>query len=305
VILRRSPAQSADAGSLPSVLALTMVRDEGAMLSRWVDHYAAQLGADRLLVLDDNSSDGSTDDLPCPVVRLPATLRKPFEAARMGIVSGVAAGLLDAFDAVCFTDADELLVADPARHAGLRELVAARRQADVIGAIGLNVIHHLAEEAPLDPGRPVSEQRRLAKFLPLMCKPAVKRVPAAWAHASHAVTQPYEVDPDLYMFHLKFADRDALRAVADHRRRMVELDGRAESTSWRFGGDDMVALLDEVNRALELQPEIVPFSPPLRRLRRVVERQPNGIYKATGLGQVPAMQKLPVVSIPERFVGTF
>ncbi len=304
MILRRKPAATAD-GGLPELLVLTMVRDEGPMLARWVAHYAAQVGAERLLVVDDNSADGATDDLPCPVVRLPATLRKPFEAARMGIASGIAAGLLDAFDAVAFTDADELLVADPERHAGLRELLAARPEADILGALGMNVVHHLAEEGPLDPDRPVSEQRRLAKFLPLMCKPAVKRVPAAWAHASHAVTQPYEVDPDLYMFHLKFADRDHLRAVADHRRRMVEMDGRAESTSWRFGGDDMVALLDEVNQALADQPEIATFTPPLRRLRRVVERQPNGIYKATGLGQVPAMQKLPAVRIPERFVGTF
>jgi hypothetical protein len=303
VILRRRSAASGD--GLPELLVLTMVRDEGAMLRRWVSHYAGQVGADRLLVVDDNSTDGSTDDLPCPVVRLPATLRKPFEAARMGIASGIAAGLLDAFDAVAFTDADELLVADPARHAGLRELLAARPKADILGVLGLNVIHHLTREGPLDPDRPVSEQRRLAKFLPLMCKPAVKRVPAAWAHASHAVTEPYEVDPDLYMFHLKFADRDHLREVADHRRRMVQMDGRAESTSWRFGGDDMVALLDEVNRALARQPDIAPFTPPLRRLRRVVERQPNGIYKATGMGQVPAMQKLPAVAIPERFAGTF
>jgi hypothetical protein len=57
--------------SLPHVAVITMARDEGTMLRRWVEHYSREVGAENLVVVDDNSSDGSTDDLPCPVLRIP------------------------------------------------------------------------------------------------------------------------------------------------------------------------------------------------------------------------------------------
>ena len=56
---------------LPHVAVITMARDEGTMLRRWVDHYSREVGVDNLVVVDDNSSDGSTDDLPCTVLRIP------------------------------------------------------------------------------------------------------------------------------------------------------------------------------------------------------------------------------------------
>lgn len=55
----------------PRVVVITMVRDEAAMLSRWVDYYGREVGLGNLVVLDDNSVDGSTTGLACPVYRLP------------------------------------------------------------------------------------------------------------------------------------------------------------------------------------------------------------------------------------------
>ena len=50
-------------------------------------------GPDALVVLDDNSKDGSTDDLPCSVIRIPEVTKKRFfERSRMKMASGVAAG---------------------------------------------------------------------------------------------------------------------------------------------------------------------------------------------------------------------
>jgi len=280
-----------------------MVRDEARMLPRWLDHYGRQVGVENLVVLDDNSTDGSTEGLPCTVIHLPPLTKKEFEPARMGLVSGIAAGLLEGYDAVLFTDADEFLVADPKKYAGLRELLADRPGVPVLGAINLNLVHDVAREPALDDSRPVFEQRRLAKFMPLMCKPAVKRIPAPWAHASHGIFAPYAVDRDLYMFHLKFADRELLRAAAEHRQQMVAMDGRADATSWRYGGDAMVELLDRVNEALD-RSAVRNFRPPLRRLHTIVQEQPNGMFRAVGRGQVLAMETLPFVRVPERFVGS-
>lgn len=284
---------------LPTVAAITMVRDEGVMLPRWVAHYSRELGADHLVVVDDNSEDGSTDHLPCPVIRMPPITRE-FEASRMGILSDLAAMLLNAYDAVIFTDADEFLVADPDRFASLRHF-AARRRKDVVGAVGLNVVQ-LGDEGPLDPGRPVLDQRAAAKFLPLMCKPALKRVPARWRWASHGIMAPYTVDPELFMFHLKFADRGLLFEQGEHRRRMVETDGRAATTSWRLGGHEMMTLMDHIaeqGRATALEP----FVARPRTLKQVVENRPDGSYRAVGAGQMQAMERRPLVGIPERFCG--
>jgi hypothetical protein len=221
----------------------------------------------------------------------------------MGMVNGIAAGLLAAYDAVIFADADEFLVADPAKYADLRELVADRSEQDVIGATTLNVVHHLAEEAPLDPARPVLDQRRLAKFLPLMCKPAVKRVPAGWVAASHGIKAPFSVDPDLVMFHLKFADRDHLAAAAAHRLRLVEDHGRPRNTSWSAGEDEMVALLERINADLRPR-KVKPFEVDAKRLAGVVEQRGERVHRTTGAGQLQAMERQPFVWVPERFRGT-
>lgn len=283
--------------------ALTMVRDERVMLPRWLAHYGAQCGVDNLFVIDDNTRDGSTDDLPCSVIRIPDWGDKHFETTRMRLVSSFAAGLLEAYDAVLFADADEFLVADPARHDGLLDLVAKREDQQVIGAMNLNVVHDAEHEAPLDPERPVLEQRRWAKFVPLMCKPSIKRIPAPWVAGSHGTTVAFDIDPDLYMFHLKFAERDHLRATGDHRKALADSQGRAAETSWQFAGDDLAALLDEVIGATA--PDAVEeFKPRKRALRKIVRETGNGVFRSHGRRQVNAMRGQPMVAIPERFRGS-
>lgn len=283
------------------VAALTMVRDERVMLPRWLAHYGAQVGAENLFVVDDHSTDGSTEGLPCSVIRIPDWGDKHFENARMNLVSSVAAGLLEAYDAIVFADADEFLVADPRRYARLVDLVEDRPGRQVVGAMGLNVVHDARHEPPLDPDLPILGQRRWAKFVPLMCKPAIKRVPAPWVAASHGTTVPFEPDPDLYLFHMKFAERDHLRAVGDHRKALADSQGRAATTSWQFQGDDLVRLLDEV---VAEAGEVKEFAPRPRRLRGVVRRTERGVYRAHGKRQVVAMREQPMVTIPERFYGT-
>ncbi len=288
--------------SLPSVVVITMARAEGTMLRRWVEHYSREVGADNLVVVDDNSSDGSTDDLPCPVLRIPPLTKKSFEPARMGLLGGLSAGLLEAYDAAIFCDVDEFIVADPKVHESLRHFVAARPGRQAVGVMGLNVVHDIAQEPPLVEGEPILGQRSLAKFLPLMCKPSLKWDPAHWALASHGIKCPFEVDPELFMVHMKFADRDHLKAVADHRHEMFRTDGRAARTSWERSGGDMVNLLDEITADID-HDAIKPFGPPLKKLPGIVEQSAPDTWRAVGGGQVQAMRNRPFVRIPDRFLG--
>lgn len=288
--------------SLPHVAVITMARDEGTMLRRWVEHYSREVGAENLVVVDDNSSDGSTDDLSCPVLRIPPLTKKSFEPARMGLLGGLSAGLLEAYDAAIFCDVDEFIVADPKIHESLRHFVAARPGRQAVGVMGLNVVHDIAQEPPLVEGEPILGQRSLAKFLPLMCKPSLKWEPANWALASHGIKCPFEVDPELFMFHMKFADRDHLKAVADHRHEMFRTDGRAARTSWERSGGDMVNLLDEITADID-HDAIKPFGPPLKKLPSIVEQSAPDTWRAVGGGQVQAMRNRPLVRVPDRFLG--
>ena len=284
--------------------AITMVRNEGAMLHKWVDHYRGQFGADDLVVVDDNSDDGSTTDLGCEVVRI-EPITGHFELSRMRLISDLAAKMLRRCDAVLFADADEFIVADPERYDGLRDFVAAKSGVDAVGVLGLNMLHHTATEPELDFGQSFIGQRRLAKFVPLLCKPSIKWVKNPWAAGSHGIRDTtFQVDRDLYMFHMKFADRGHLKRVADHRRSMVDLDGRAAETGWQFSGDDMVALLDDINAELPADPDTVRLVKPHNLdLSSIPSPFDTGVTRATGRRQVPAMRARPAVRIPERFHG--
>ena len=89
----------------PEVAVITMARDEGDLLSLWVSHYARHVGIDNLVVLDDNSVDGSTDGLGCTVHKVPPLKGGlDFEPVRMRLMNGIAGGLLAAYDYVVFVD---------------------------------------------------------------------------------------------------------------------------------------------------------------------------------------------------------
>ena len=133
-------------------------------------------------------------------------------------------------------------------------------------------------------------------------KPAIKRVAAPWVAGSHGTTVPFDIDPDLYMFHLKFAERDHLRATGDHRKALADSEGRAAQTAWQFAGDDLVALLDEVVGATD-PATVEPYRPRKKVLAGIVRQGDGGNYRAHGRRQFNAMRGQPTVEIPERFWG--
>jgi hypothetical protein len=285
------------------IAAITFCRDEGRMLPLWIKYYGGQFGTDNLYVVDDNSEDGSTDDLPCDVLHIPPIRGGKFNTTRMAMVGNLGRSLLELYDVVMFCDTDEFIVPDPDRYAGLKEYVEAQSGLNAVGSLGFNVVHNVGSEPPLDLTQPLLGQRQLAKFLPLMCKPAVKWVPEHWSAGTHGVRTPYAVDPDLWMFHMKFGDRDHLQEAADHRLRMVEADGRSRDTQWRQGGDTLVDLLERITEGADAS-KIADFVPPTgEQLAALVVEDPPGNWRAPKGSQMTLMEKRPLVRIPERFHG--
>jgi hypothetical protein len=291
----------------PSVAVLTTVRDEADMLPRWLDYYTRQVGSENLLVLDDNSVDGSTKDLPCTVYRLPPSpWRLEWAAGRLRIINGIAQGLLSCYDFVVFTDADEFLVPDPDKYDDLRAYLADRVDRNVIAPLALNVLHNpAAEPGELDPHRPVLTQRRHVKFVPVMCKPLLKRVPAPWRPAFHGINAPYEIDRDLLMLHLKYYDVTALRKVAEHRRMLHETENRGSNNSaWTMGAEELVSELLSWVRTHRGDEPVPEFDPDEPDLRRIVHHKEGGFYRSDGT-QLRAMHLNPLRRLPERFSHAF
>lgn len=289
------------------IAAITFCRNEAAFLPRWIDYYGAQFGVENIYVIDDNSDDGSTDNLPCDVLKVPAIRGGSFNTTRMAFVGNFGRALFELYDVVLFCDTDEFVVPDPAKYLSLRDYIEKQSRNPAIkavGAFGLNVVHAVEAEGPLNPDEPLLGQRQVAKFLPLMCKPAIKWVTAHWSTGTHGVRVPYEVDPDLWMFHFKFGDRDLLQSAADHRAAMVAEDGRSENTSWRRGGDELVALIEEITAGVTDVSTIADFKPweGQRRAGLVIE-MPTGNWRAPRGNQVNRMRKAELVRVPERFHG--
>ncbi len=294
-----------DDGDRPKVAVITMARDEAGMLPRWVDYYGGQVGRDNLLVLDDNSTDGSAVGLGCTVQRLPPPpWRESWGKARLNLVNGLARGYLACYDVVVFTDVDEFLVPDPARYDGLRDYFARREGQPVMAALGLNVVHAPDVEPALDPDRPLLSQRRFVKFAPNMCKPLAKRVPASWTQAFHGIRSPYEVDRELWLLHLKFHDIEALRTVAGQRQELFLRSGRGDKAStWPVAAEDLVARqLGWVENAdLTATPELDPGEPDLSK---VVQPRSRGFYRSSGT-QLGAMDHSPLRRLPARVSMVF
>ncbi len=298
-------SQEREPGEPLRIAAITFCRDEGRMLPLWVKYYGEQLGVENLYVVDDNSEDGSTDDLPCDVLHIPPIRGGKFNSTRMAMVGNLGRSLLQLYDVVMFCDTDEFIVPDPDRWAGLRAYVEAKSEEglNAVGSLGFNVVHNVDAEPPLDLTQPLLGQRQLAKFLPLMCKPAIKWVPGHWSAGTHGVRTPYAVDPDLWMFHMKFGDRDHLQEAADHRQRMVEADGRSRDTQWRQGGDTLVGLLERITQGADAA-QIDDFVPPTgEKLDALVVQDPPGNWRAPKGSQMTLMEKRPLVRIPKRFHG--
>lgn len=281
---------------------MTMVRDEADMLPRWIDYYGRQVGVQNLIVLDDNSVDGSTDNLPCTLYRLPPEPWKSrWAKTRARLVNGMARGLLACNDVVIFTDVDEFLVADPDKYEGLLDYLAHRADVPVIAPLALELMHNARVEPPFDPSRPVLEQRRFVKFAPAMCKPLLKRVPAAWEPAFHAIHAPFDVDPDLFMLHLKYYDELALEKVADQRYRIRETEGRGSPHSfWSKKPEKLKHMLREWTNAEEAPADVPVLDVDELGYKGLIGKRDDGTWKARGR-QVRSLDETPLRQLPERF----
>jgi hypothetical protein len=217
-----------------------MAYNEAPNLPRWLTYYSGQFGPGNCIVLDHGSDDGSTEALRHPVGRIGLPRHRPFdEHPRAAFVSGIVSALLEYYDGVLYTDCDEYVMADPRRHASLADLFTSRPWPNFT-ALGFDVVHLVDDEAPLDAGRPLFEQRDHVVFNQAMCKTVLVRAPTRWGGGFHTSSRPPRFS-DLYLFHAKHADVEIRRQRTALTRSIVMAPEAArQDPHWRLADEEVL-----------------------------------------------------------------
>jgi hypothetical protein len=193
------------AATTPIVAVMTMAYNENVNLPIWRDHYRRALPHGELFVIDHGSDDGSTTGLQ-GVSRIPLPRRRMDEIQRSRFIGLLQTSLLQYYDFVIYTDCDELIVVEPELCLTLEAYLGTCGY-DYASPIGLNIQHIVDAEPDLRDGMPNLAQRRICYFHSQMCKPLISRVRMKWDPGFHRCDLPLRVDRNLYLFHLKCADR--------------------------------------------------------------------------------------------------
>jgi hypothetical protein len=183
---------------------ITFTYNEAVNLPIWIRYYGANFGTHNLYIADRGSTDGSIDNPGgANVIRLP---RNEFdEQEKTSFISNFHRSLLNFYDTVIITDCDELIVPDPDLFSNLREYVDALED-EYVNCIGLDVVHILDREVPLDLEAPILSQRSFARFHTPQCKPLISRVSITWLPGFHSCNKQPKFDSRLFLFHTKFMD---------------------------------------------------------------------------------------------------
>ena len=206
--------QTAKPADAPRIAFATMVGDEPFFLPLWINHYARFVPKSQLFIL----VDGPDRCLPaqvqgCQLIMLPHVTPGPgWDRARWQMISSFVAMLLHRFDVVAFNDVDEILLADPDCGVDLLGLIGRAREVGVISPFALELLHRTdLEPAALHAEAPILSQRRYARINASYCKPCITARAVNWSIGGHYSDFPdLHLDPNLYLLHLRFADRDML-----------------------------------------------------------------------------------------------
>ena len=168
--------------------AMTFVYNESVNLPIWIKYYGSQFGEQNLYVVDRGSDDGSTENLGnVNVVRVP---RHEFdEDQKTSFMSSFHSALLNFHKTVVMTDCDEIIAPDPAKYRNLADYID-RVDFEYVNAIGLDILHIMSEEGPLDLSRTILSQRRYGCFHSPSCKQLLSRVPMSWLPGFHSSNRP-------------------------------------------------------------------------------------------------------------------
>jgi hypothetical protein len=220
--------------------AITMVHNEPVFLPIWLSYYSRFFAPDDLYVIDNNTTDGSTDREG--FVRIQTGRDRHDTAWMVQTVEGLQHDLIGrGYDVVLVTDVDEIVVPTP-EWGTLGEYIDEFDEWWV-NAIGYELVHLIDREQPLDLSRPILDQRSYWYANGGFNKPAIASGPMSWEPGFHHRSDGrLNYDPDLRLIHLHRMDYEICRARHESRSELAWSENdRARGTgvnNWPTKGDE-------------------------------------------------------------------
>jgi Glycosyl transferase family 8 len=289
--------------------AVTMVKGDHVFLRRWVDYYGGLIGRENLYVLR-HGHDEEIDRIAAGanILHQPDTGDKTgFDRRRWATLSHFTSGLTLYYNWVICSDVDEIVAPDPATGLSLPDyldaLSANGRAPHVISPFAIEIVHTPAlEPEPLDPARPILSVRRNFRLNSNYAKPCLTRRRINFSVGGHGCASADVVlDPNLYLFHLRFMDDTLSRARLLSRKAWAEdktnatPGGTKATNTWLRGTDTFETLSQQV--PTEERAEFPEFVKAMRDGRQQAESTGNWFFKT--------MRSKELYRLPERFSRLF
>ena len=163
---------------------------------------------------------------------------------RARFLSEFCSSLLHWYDAVIYTDSDEIMIADPDRFSSLVDLCE-KTQFDVVTSIGFNVYDQMDGDS-LNLLGGLLRQRPWVRFAIPMCKPLLTKKAIRWAPGFHDSDHSLNFD-GLFLFHLRYFDKPILLSKLSKTRSMAWANDSAGSHQ-RMSDEDCSAMLTSISR---------------------------------------------------------
>ncbi len=187
---------------------VTMVHNEPIFLPIWLRYYSRFFAPEDIHVLDNDTTDGSTEREG--FVRVPVSHDRVDHTWMADTVQAYQHDLLETHDVVLATDVDEIVIPRPERG-DLGGYIDELNE-DYVNAIGYELIHMADREPAIDLERPILDQRRHWFANDAYDKPALAMVPMEWVPGFHERADgESNFDPDLLLIHLHRMDFELCR----------------------------------------------------------------------------------------------
>ena len=198
------------------ICALTMVRNDDFYLRRWVEYYGKELGKENLYVW----FDGTDQVIPSFCEGIHTEKKEKVKGnvvesdkGRIDFLNAAARQLLQDYDLVIGTDADEFLIVDPLLGLSLKEYLDKADIGVSISGLGVDVGQNTDEEGDIRDDAPFLEQRHYARLSTRYTKASVIAKPVNWGRGFHRIKgHNFHIGKGLYLFHFGYFDLGRIKA---------------------------------------------------------------------------------------------
>ncbi len=207
---------------------VTMVHNEPVFLPLWLGYYGRYFHPQDIYVLDNDTTDGSTDRPG--FVRMPAPRDRVDALWTRDTIQGFQHELMRSYELVVVVDVDEIVC--PVPEIGTLGDYLDRFDEEWVNCLGYELLHRRDLEPPLDLSRPIMNQRHWWFPNGAYDKATLTTVPLEWRQGFHGrADYNYNLDPDLRLIHLHRMDYDICKERHRTRRgrRYAEID---EANRW-------------------------------------------------------------------------